>query len=312
MICEHIHGAVSAFSLGNVDSGAAHWRIDPKPILLQMPKLPLMLTWYGLLFSMGLIISYVLFGKAMKEHPHLQQRDQLAIDPMNVWRDRLFTWIFIGIIAGARLGEVLFYENSYYAHHLLEIPKIWQGGLSSHGALLGILLSVWGFCGYSSSNSESTSPHLSFLSALDLISLVTCPCLVCIRMGNFINQEILGTVAYYPWTITLLSPKDGSMPLPRHPVQLYEAASYLMIGCALWFGRKALISRREGLASGTFLVIVLSARAILEQFKAPIGTITWPAILPTGQALSLPGIALGFALIVRSLRSYSVKRQLGQ
>lgn len=278
----------------------SHWKIDPHPILLYLPKSKLGITWYGFLFSTGLIISYTLFGKVVEEDRQRRGANAPSKQSISTWRDQLFTWVFVGVIGGARLGEVLFYDPQYYARHLREIPQIWQGGLSSHGALIGILVAVWGFCRARAANSAFPTWQFSYLALLDRIAIVLCPSLCLIRVGNFINQEILGTFTQLPWGITFLTPKDGSIPLPRHPVQLYEAVCYLFIGVALWTNRKALLAQRSGLATGIFLLCALSARALIETFKAPIGMLFWPVTLHTGQALSLPGIALGAVLIIQS------------
>jgi prolipoprotein diacylglyceryl transferase len=129
----------------------------------------------------------------------------------------------IGVVAGARLGDVIFYQEfTYYINDPMAILQIWKGGLSSHGGAIGVLVAIWVFA----RKKQSQDVGLSFLRTADMAAIPTALLGTFIRIGNFINQEILGTQTNVPWAVVFGHPADGSIPVPRHPVQLYEALIY--------------------------------------------------------------------------------------
>jgi len=140
-----------------------------------------------------------------------------------IFSERLTFYIIIGTVVGARLGHILFYEQlSFYLAHPLDIFKVWEGGLASHGAIIGMLCSIT-FC-YLRSRKEY--PMISIVRIIDLLVVPSLFAGCLIRIGNFMNQEILGTATSLPWAIVFGHPADGSVPIPRHPAQLYEAVGY--------------------------------------------------------------------------------------
>ncbi len=187
-----------------------------------------------------------------------------------------------------------------YIHDPLGIFKFWEGGLSSHGGVVGILIGISVFC----TNVRKTYPMLTWVAMLDLLSI---PALLAggfIRIGNFFNQEIIGTVTNVPWAVIFGDPADGSSVAPRHPVQLYEAGGYLLIFVSLYvLYFKVLGSRNmmSGKVFFSFLITTSIARAALEFFRAEPHTILfWPTA--TIVSLIVAGASL-FALYYFQIRN---------
>lgn len=149
--------------------------------------------------------------------------------------DRLFFYMILATIIGARLGHIFFYENwTNYLIHPIRILKTWEGGLASHGAGLAILFALAIYV-YSI---RKIRPKFTWVKILDLISAPVAFCGCFIRIGNFMNQEILGTASTLPWAVIFGHPADGSIPIPRHPAQLYEAIGYFFIFILLFLLQK--------------------------------------------------------------------------
>ncbi len=215
--------------------------------------------------------------------------------------DGLLWWVIIGAIVGARLGHVFFYQWDHYQNHLLDIPKIWEGGLASHGGTVGILLALFFYSHYL----RKKFPEITFLALADLVAIPTAFGVVFIRIGNFVNQEILGTPTTLPWGVIFGHPMDYVTMIPRHPVQLYEAFAYLLtfiLLISLWKFRKT--SWPHGFILGVLFICIYGSRFFLEYLKAPQSTVLDESYLQAGQILSIPFIVLGFGLIYYSqLRS---------
>jgi prolipoprotein diacylglyceryl transferase len=208
--------------------------------------------------------------------------------------DRLTAVLVIATIAGARLGHFLFYERpSEYLNNPWELFQTWKGGLASHGAAIGIALGLW----YFRCRIRAQEPALTWIRLLDLIAAPIALVGTLIRIGNFWNQEILGTAAKVPWAVIFGHPADHSRPLPRHPVQLYEAAFYLAVFVLLWrlsHRREWLL--RQGRLMGVFLIAVFGFRLCIEFLKIEQSHLM-SAWLNMGQILSLPLILVGFWFI---------------
>lgn len=211
------------------------------------------------------------------------------------YADGLMLWFILGTVLGARLGHVFFYEWSHYQHHLVSILKVWEGGLASHGGTVGILLAIYFYSRWK----RKQFPELNFLALADLLAIPVAFGATFIRIGNFVNQEILGTPSLLPWAVTFGHPIDGGPIIPRHPVQLYEALAYLLtfvLLTTLWKLKKG--QWAEGFIIGLFFICVFGSRFFLEFFKAPqVSGTTEASFLEIGQILSLPFIVLGAALI---------------
>lgn len=212
------------------------------------------------------------------------------------YTDTLTWMIIVGTIVGARLGHVFLYEWDRYKENPIDIIKIWEGGLASHGGTLGVILALILFRKWT----RTTFPEISFLSLLDNVCVPSALVAFFIRIGNFFNQEILGTKSLMPWAIIFGNPADGGGIYPRHPVQLYEAISYLLtfllIGW-LWIYRRERL--KQGFITGLFFVLIFGSRFIIEYFKAPMGSMIDESFLQTGQILSIPLILVGIWLMIR-------------
>jgi phosphatidylglycerol---prolipoprotein diacylglyceryl transferase len=207
--------------------------------------------------------------------------------------DKVLIYIFMATLIGARLGHVLFYEKpSYYLSNPLVILQVWEGGLASHGAAIAIIIAMIVFV----RRKKHIFPPLSFLRMLDLIAMPTSFAAICIRMGNFFNQEVLGTVSYVPWAVVFGHPADNLAVMPRHPAQLYEAIFYLAVFLILlYFSGKPSFFLKKGKMMGLFFILVFGFRFFIEFFKVEQSYILSSTIL-MGQVLSIPLIILGFIL----------------
>jgi phosphatidylglycerol:prolipoprotein diacylglycerol transferase len=227
------------------------------------------------LFATGFIIGYrIIFNIYRKENKPTQDLDPLLM------------YLVIGTVVGARLGHVLFYDPGYYFSHPLEIIKIWKGGLASHGGALGVLLAT-----YLYSRKHPTQPYLWLL---DRLAIPTALASAFIRLGNFFNSEILGTPTTVPWAIVF----DRVDNVPRHPVQLYESISYLIIFIILMtLYKKRAENLRPGMLLGLLLILVFGVRFMLEFIKMHQAAYA-TEFLSVGQWLSIPMVIAGVVLVV--------------
>lgn len=210
--------------------------------------------------------------------------------------DKLTWFVVFGTLIGARLGHVFLYDWPYYQRNPEEIFKIWKGGLASHGAAVGIILSM---CLYIYSIRKQF-PEFTLFKLIDLLVIPTPFIGACIRIGNFFNQEILGTASTVPWAVEFGDPAGGGSPIPRHPVQLYEAVAYLALFALLYTLWKTKKNLQPGFLSGLFFIILFSSRFFIEFLKAPQSMMIDESYLQTGQYLSLPFILLGIVLCIVS------------
>lgn len=252
------------------------WHIDPEIFSFG----PVAVRYYGLFFAIAFILGYRLMTKMFKwEGKPLADLDSL------------FFTMFLSTLIGARLGHCLFYEANYYWTHPLEIIMVWHGGLASHGAAIGILFGLWFY--------TRLHPNQPYLWLVSRMSITVALAGFFIRTGNFFNSEILGRPSTVPWAV-VFSRVDG---IPRHPVQLYEAGTYLLIFLLL----NILYNRSRGkisanLLTGLFFTLIFSARFFLEYLKEAQATFEYQLPLHMGQLLSLPLIALGLVLLWRAAR----------
>lgn len=212
--------------------------------------------------------------------------------------DRLCWFAVAGTVIGARLGDVFFYNWSYFREHPMEILKIWNGGLASHGGVLGVMLALY-LC---TKMIQRSIPQLSFLRLLDYVSVPTALVACFIRLGNFMNQEIVGTPTDLPWGIVFGHPADNVAAIPRHPVQLYEAIAYFIIFIILWWmWRKQPSNEKPGALVGMMFILIFGSRFILEFWKSTQdSSLINNSFLEIGQILSIPFILLGFFLFVKA------------
>ncbi|MBM3184538.1 MAG: prolipoprotein diacylglyceryl transferase [Chlamydiae bacterium] len=264
---------------------------DPSPIFFTVPFLNFPILWYGLFFALGFWLAFLLIVRLLTRYLELSSPKKEDLKKKaHLIADRLTVYVIIGTIVGARLGHFLFYESpSTYLSDPMEIFRFRNGGLASHGAMIGILVAVWIF----SIRKKHATYNLSWLRLLDFIVVVT-PLAGCfIRIGNFFNQEILGTQTTLPWGVVFGHPADGSFPIPRHPVQLYEAIGYLAIFFFLWrLSYIPSILLAKGKLLGLFLILVFTYRFFIEFLKVEQSDLLSTHIT-MGALLSIPAVLLG-------------------
>lgn len=260
---------------------------DPDRNVFVVPYINHPITWYGVLFATGFLVGYFLMRRILAKHFN----DELTGIKLT---DRLTTLVVLGTIIGARLGHVFFYGWPYYKHNPVAIFKIWEGGLASHGGALGVLLGILIFVWW------NRQEKLSFMVVLDALVIPAGFVAGCIRIGNFMNQEITGLPTDQPWGIIFKHPLGGIPDVPIHPVMLYESFTYFAIFIflvLLWRARPARLGL--GLFSGWFFTLVFGARFVLEFLKVRQSEWLEPSFpLSMGQLLSLPFILLGISLLI--------------
>jgi len=249
------------------------------------------IRWYGLLFAGTFFFGYLLFLKFFK-------KEGLKVELL----DQLTLYIAIGTVLGARLGHCLFYDAAYYLKNPFEILKIWEGGLASHGAGVGIIVALYLFI---------RKNKMSYLWFMDRITIVAAMGGFFIRTGNLMNSEIYGRPTNLPWgfsfvrdrsRINFYDPNTGELigkHLPCHPTQLYEAASYFFIFLLLLFIFYLLGPRlKNGFIFGLFLILLFASRFLIEFVKENQEAFEDSLTLNMGQILSIPFIIAGIALIL--------------
>ena len=267
------------------------------------------IRWYALGYIVGIAIGWWIIRMAISR-PRLWAGEQPAMTRAQL--EELVTWMVIGIIAGGRLGFVLFYQPGYYLQNPLDIVKIWQGGMSFHGGFLGVVIGVILF---------SRKYQLITWSILDLLAIATPPALGLVRVANFVNGELWGRPTDAPWGVIFPGPAaqacaTAAEPCVRHPSQLYEAGlEGLVLGAVLLFlafARGWL--KRPAMLSGLFLLGYGLARFTVEFFRQADAQFITPdnpwghvvrlgeAGLTMGQVLTLPMIIFGIAFLVYGAR----------
>jgi prolipoprotein diacylglyceryl transferase len=231
--------------------------------------------WYGVLFAAGFFCGYFIMLRFFR-------KEKIPIRIL----DQLTTYMVIATIIGARLGHCLFYEPAYYLSHPLEILKIWEGGLASHGATLAILLALWYF---------ARKNNLTYWWVLDRIAVVTALAGFFIRMGNLMNSEIFGKVTSLSWGFIYVNASDpGQSTQPRHPTQIYEGLFYMVtFFLLLWYYYRKDGKPREGVLISLFMILVFGVRFFIEFLKEPQVDFEVGMALNMGQWLSIPFVLAG-------------------
>ena len=255
-----------------------HPQFDPVAIHLG----PLAVRWYGLMYLVGFALLWALGRYAIKTRKHVTLTAQ-DLD------DALFYGI-IGVIAGGRLGYVLFYKLGDYLAEPWRIFYVWEGGMSFHGGLLGVIVALWLY---------ARRHRQDWLRTTDFIAPLVPLGLGAGRLGNFINAELWGRPTDVPWAMIFPNVDD----VPRHPSQLYEFAfeGVVLFLLLWWFSSR---SRPRGAVSGLFLLGYGIVRFSVEFTRQPDSFLGLLALgLSMGQWLSLPMILLGVVLLVRAYRT---------
>lgn len=243
---------------------------------------PLHVRWYGLMYIFAFLTAYLLVRHQAKKFSWPEMAKHL---------DNLLFFLILGVIAGARLGYVFFYNFSHFLAHPLEIPATWQGGMSFHGGSIGVIIAGWLYCRHY---------KLDYWRTADLFAVTVPIGLVFGRIGNFINQELYGRVTTMPWG--MLFPNAG--PLPRHPSQLYQAfLEGIVLFIILWAVKEKPWKPQSSWPHGSifilFLILYGFFRFMIEFLREPdahIGTVL--LFMTTGQILSSIMIIAGAILFI--------------
>ena len=235
------------------------------------------IRWYSLAYILGIVIGWSLCKKIFIKNSEINEKF-----------DDYITYLIIGIILGGRLGYVIFYNFSYYLNNIFDIFKIWQGGMSFHGGLLGVIISSFLFAKKNNQNP---------FSYLDQVSLVAPIGIFFGRLANFINSELYGRTTDLPWSVIFIKVDN----LSRHPSQLYEAIleGVILFLVLMYFVNKNYL-RKPGLISALFLIFYSLFRFIIEFFRVPDEQLGYLILnLTMGQMISLVFVTIGTILFYR-------------
>lgn len=271
---------------------------DVTPEIIEGWKTP---NWYGLLFVTGLILGYFVVRKMFRKD---------NID--DSYMDKLVVYMILSTIIGARLGHVFFYGPYWdginpetgifqrgYLSHPMDIFKVWEGGLASHGGAIAILIALYFFA-----KRVIKMPYLWILDRI-VVAVALAGCFI--RLGNLVNSEIVGVVTDVPWAFSFPHYYNEEIKAfddtPRHAAQLYEAISYIIsfvILYRLYWKRK--LYRKPGVVFGAFLILIWGARFTIEFWKIGQADRDADLFLNTGQLLSIPFFILGVILVIIGMR----------
>ena len=229
------------------------------------------IRWYSLAYIFGIIIGWLLCKKIFIKDTKINEKF-----------DDYLTYSILGIIIGGRLGYILFYNFNYYLNNFFDIFKIWHGGMSFHGGLLGIIIASILFA-----KKNNQKPFIY----MDLVSLVAPIGIFFGRLANFINSELYGTVSNVPWSVIFVKVDN----LTRHPSQLYEAfLEGIILFLLLIYFRKKNYLLKPGTISGLFLIFYSIFRFFVEFYRVPDEHIGYLAFnLSTGQIVSVVFLIIG-------------------
>jgi len=265
-----------------MNSLVVHWHVDPA--ILHIGGFEL--RWYSLLFVSGFILGWFIFSWFFDR----EKIDKKLLDPL------LYT-LLICTIVGARLGHCLFYQPDYYLgswQGFWEIFMPWKGGLASHGGTIALILGMWWFA-----NHYGRKNDFDFVWLLDHLAIAVAFAGAFIRFGNLFNSEIYGDVTDLPWGFIFELRGETE---PKHPTQLYEGFTYLLLGLVLISLYKWKLDRMyRGMFVGIFLVVCFGSRFLIEFIKEPQVAFEESMALNMGQLLSIPFILLGIGFIVYAL-----------
>ena len=262
---------------------ALHWTdLGLSPIAFHLGAFPI--RWYALSYVAMLLLGWWYLRRLVARPGAPLSREQV---------DDLVAWVTVGVIAGGRIGYSLFYRPGLWAHPL-EVLKLWEGGMSFHGGLIGVLIALWLF---------ARRHRLNLLGLCDYVACATPFGLVLVRVANFVNGELWGRPTELPWGMVFPGAGDN---LPRHPSQLYEAAleGLLMMAVLAYLFWRTDARHRPGRLLGTGLLIYGVARFSLERLRQPdpgLENLAWG--LTMGQTLSVPIILAGAYFLTRSFAS---------
>ena len=257
---------------------------DVNPYIFYIGERPI--AWYGLLWAMVFIVGYYIMKSIYK-------KEKLNDDQL----DMLWMYMLISTILGARLGHCLFYEPSYYLSNPVEILKIWEGGLASHGGAIGILIGLFIYA------KKIKKPYIWIL---DRIVVPVAIAGAFIRFGNLMNSEIYGEPTTLPWGFKFVRDYPIGMPIENipacHPTQIYEAIFCILVFIYLLFAyyKQSMAEKRPGFMFGIFLIVVFGSRIAIEFIKNPQVEFETSMTLDMGQWLSIPFLLAGIYCVFKS------------
>lgn len=251
--------------------------IYPSPDPVAFAIGPVAVHWYGLMYAVGFAGAWAL-GRWQAKRPWSPMKSQAV--------DDLIVWVAFGVIAGGRIGYMLFYQTPVLIHDPLSLFRVWEGGMSFHGGLTGVLVALWLF---------ARRFNLPYLAVTDFVAPLVPIGLAAGRFGNFINGELWGKVTDLPWGMA----GTGIGSAPRHPSMLYEM---ILEGLVLFVVLQVftLRGRSTGSVSGLFLTVYAVFRILVEFVRLPDVQLGYLAFgwVTMGQVLSLPMLVLGVGLLV--------------
>lgn len=252
------------------------WNVEPEIF----PHSRIHIRWYGLFFVVAFYLGYIIIEKMMKK----EGKDVKLLDNLTIY-------MLVATIVGARLGHCLIYEPDYYLKYPLQILKVWEGGLASHGAAVAILIAIWLF--------SRKYKEFRFFWIIDRIVIVVALAGFWIRLGNLMNSEIIGKPTTLPWGFVFKKLEEFGITGPHHPSQLYEALSYLALFFVLfWYYLKKSRKPKEGVIFSVFLIALFTIRFLIEFLKENQVAYENNLVLNLGQLLSIPFILLGIGLLI--------------
>ena len=253
------------------------------PVAIQIFSMEI--RWYSLAYITGILLGWVLSKKIFISIPSLKEKF-----------DDFITYIILGIIIGGRLGYVIFYNLEYYSNNLTDVFKVWQGGMSFHGGLIGVIaVSIW----FSKKNNQDP------FSYLDVVSIVAPIGIFFGRIANFINSELYGIETDMPWGVKFIQIDN----LYRHPSQLYEAffEGLILFFILMYFRNKGFM-KISGLISSLFLVFYSTFRFVIEFYRVPDEQLGYLFLnLTMGQLISFAFFLVGAYLFTTK---YEITKKL--
>ncbi len=250
---------------------------NPSPEIFTIPGIDWPVRWYGLSWALAFIGCHFFMNRIYKAEGRTEKQ-----------LDTLTLYIVLATVLGARIGHCLFYDFPYYSAHPLDILKVYEGGLASHGGGIGILIGMWLYC---------RSTKESWLWLFDRLIVVVPFASFMIRFGNLMNSEIIGRSTDVPWAFIFHQVDE----LPRHPTQLYEAVFYFFLFVLFyWLWKNKRNDFGKGFMFGLFCVLMFGFRFCMEFLKENQEAFENAMPINMGQILSIPFILVGIYMMYRS------------
>ncbi len=262
---------------------------NPSPDIFTIPFIDWPVRWYGLSWALAFIGCHFFMNRIFKTEGRTDKQ-----------LDSLTLYIVVATILGARLGHCLFYQPEYYLANPLDILKIYEGGLASHGGAIGIIIGMWLYC---------RSTKEKWLWLFDRLIVVVPFASFMIRFGNLMNSEIVGKTTTLPWGFKFpnndedfMNLKNAGIQIPaRHPTQLYEALFYILLFVFFyWLWKNKRNQFGQGFMFGLFCVIMFSFRFLVEFLKEDQVSSEATQLINNGQILSIPFVLVGIFMMIRS------------